>query len=390
MEWHLACKQHNVGLVQCIAYHIQYGFVVANSSSPAAQYLGQWVVLYVTTFASNITLCALYQQKCSERNVSSHLPATHQLIEWDTLWYMLEAAMTMQAVISDVLQHIQADQALLKNHWLCLDSDYTKVLMEQEWMGVQALHSFIMPLYNSTCKLTRYPYPPISLLLPTYCDLVRHLQQYIDNIPGNNAWGLSQCASTLLDVLNEYKPRLYKTHILAATFLDPRTKSVITEFDLSTLVVVSMITMMRQSFYAPHLDHLMTAVAEDLPSAGNINNASVECTPICDHTRPSSEGSISLEIDRWLACCTGFDVTTSDGDMYKWMRDNEMVYPCLSFMAKDYLAIPASSAANERVFQKAPQYLYQECNKLDDTDLKNCSLLQSYEEFLSQVIDNNQ
>ena len=73
---------------------------------------------------------------------------------------------------------------------------------------------------------------------------------------------------------------------------------------------------------------------------------------VCIHvTQPNTINAIELEISRYLAMAT----TTNDSDkktltVLECWKENEMVFPRISKIAKKFLAIPASSVSSERVF----------------------------------------
>ena len=58
-------------------------------------------------------------------------------------------------------------------------------------------------------------------------------------------------------------------------------------------------------------------------------------------------------------------------DLLKWWKDNEFEFPSLSRMAKQCLAIPASSAGVERLFSKAGKQYNDLSKNLKDETLKH-------------------
>lgn len=62
----------------------------------------------------------------------------------------------------------------------------------------------------------------------------------------------------------------------------------------------------------------------------------------------------------------------------QWWKINHTRYPVLAKMARDYLAIPASSASSERTFSKAGLLITDRRTRLSSESIKACCLLQSW------------
>lgn len=70
-----------------------------------------------------------------------------------------------------------------------------------------------------------------------------------------------------------------------------------------------------------------------------------------------------------------------------WWKKHHEDYPRLALMAKDYLAIPASSAASERCFSKARTLLPYTRNRLSDPRIREQMLLDSWADYLGSPIE---
>jgi len=62
----------------------------------------------------------------------------------------------------------------------------------------------------------------------------------------------------------------------------------------------------------------------------------------------------------------------------QWWKTNNVRYPVLAKMAKDYLAIPASSASSERAFSKAGLLITDRRGRLSSSSVTACCLVQSW------------
>lgn len=68
-------------------------------------------------------------------------------------------------------------------------------------------------------------------------------------------------------------------------------------------------------------------------------------------------------------------VISVDANPLKWWKDNEHQYPNLSKLSKHYLAVQATSVANERVFSTAGDIVSAQRASLSPDKDNNISLL---------------
>lgn len=83
------------------------------------------------------------------------------------------------------------------------------------------------------------------------------------------------------------------------------------------------------------------------------------------------------EIKSYLYDCSG---AHPDDEPLPWWKSNARRYPVLALMAKDYLAIPATSAASERAFSRAGLLITDRRTRLANRTVRASCLLQSWME----------
>ncbi|XP_049300633.1 E3 SUMO-protein ligase ZBED1-like [Anopheles funestus] len=74
----------------------------------------------------------------------------------------------------------------------------------------------------------------------------------------------------------------------------------------------------------------------------------------------------ALELDRYIS----EKKLQVKCDPFLWWKEREVIYPTLSYFAKQYLSIPASSVPCERIFSKAGNILTEKRNRLTSKKLK--------------------
>ena len=80
------------------------------------------------------------------------------------------------------------------------------------------------------------------------------------------------------------------------------------------------------------------------------------------------------EITRYLVT----PVAGVDTDVLGWWRFHACEYPCLARIARDYLAIPATSAPAERVFSGGADLVTKKRGSLSEDSIKACVCLKSW------------
>src|SRR5262249_38804603 len=68
-----------------------------------------------------------------------------------------------------------------------------------------------------------------------------------------------------------------------------------------------------------------------------------------------------------------------DADALQWRKANAKAYPCLAEVARDYLAIPASGAAVERVFSGCTDLVAHNSGSWSVEAIRACMCLMSWE-----------
>jgi hypothetical protein len=67
-----------------------------------------------------------------------------------------------------------------------------------------------------------------------------------------------------------------------------------------------------------------------------------------------------------------------NADLLEWWKNNQQQFPNLSQMARDYLAIPASSVPCEQVFSAGKNLITDKRNRLVGKTVRMCLCLKSW------------
>jgi hypothetical protein len=86
------------------------------------------------------------------------------------------------------------------------------------------------------------------------------------------------------------------------------------------------------------------------------------------------------ELERYLKA----DTIEAHADILKWWKQNAEAYPCLARIARNYLAIPATSAPAERVFSGGADLVPDKRGSMDKETIRMCMCLDSWLRLFSR------
>lgn len=94
-------------------------------------------------------------------------------------------------------------------------------------------------------------------------------------------------------------------------------------------------------------------------------------------TSDNSSESFARELERWIAH-TNMSIEQSSRDVLLWFKLNGFMYPRVSLMAKDYLAIMSTSVPSEQAFSRAGTTVSKRRARLGDDCVSAVCELQSW------------
>jgi hypothetical protein len=92
------------------------------------------------------------------------------------------------------------------------------------------------------------------------------------------------------------------------------------------------------------------------------------------HKRKRPGGEKGSELERYLAMPT----VDTDVDVLEWWKQHARAFPGLARIARDYLAIPATSAPAERVFSRGADLITKKRGSLNEDTIRACLCLKSW------------
>ncbi|MBW0538824.1 hypothetical protein O181_078539 [Austropuccinia psidii MF-1] len=227
------------------------------------------------------------------------------------------------------------------NHFCTPEALACYRLSPLEWQKAKVMVQFLEPLYKATLLICGSTYPTINQALPLYILLIKAIRQVSEQY---DVAPIEPAAQAVIQKISKYiSIVLSKSPVICASILDPRIKQVFFATHESTLA----------EFHTSSLQ--LSKVFED-KAKKYVNNDNSEphvniekTTGLLNKMYPSASGdgcSFEKELQRYFS----EPPEPKDSDILIFWKSRGKLFPTLAQMARNYLAIPATSAPSERVF----------------------------------------
>jgi hypothetical protein len=236
------------------------------------------------------------------------------------------------------------------------------------WKIFDEYSNFLSLFKQATEMACADQYPSLSLVVPLFNSLLDHSEKTI-NLP-NISNNLKMAATACKEKLSVYYD-ISREACSIATVLDPRLRLEYykagdgSSNHVSSDFIFDSVDSKYLAYYAPASSSTQgTAVQESSSSSSQISSLIFKKRRI-DTTSEFKEYCRQP--------CSDADVMP-----LQWWKENEQTFPNLAKMAKDYLAIPGTSASSERAFSGGSQLITAFRCSLSPSTVSACMLLKSW------------
>ncbi|XP_054287804.1 E3 SUMO-protein ligase ZBED1-like [Macrosteles quadrilineatus] len=339
MKSAMSCVKPKLNVLSCFAHSLQLAINDAKKETPGVVEL----VKKVKGIVGHYRHSCQATERLHEVQASMNKPIL-QLIQdsetrWNSEYLMLDRFLKNKEPISrDIIQTGKLDNLTIS-----------------EWKMVEGYVSILEPLFEATTQVCSAIVPTCSMVIPIIFGLSDSLDTFISQSIAKSGIGFAR--ELLKAIKIRFPNNLKEDPYLTAMLVDPRFKTVIlsaVEQDLA-------------------LSKLKLKIQEILKKKSESDQAEVPVEPTSDESKPKSalwkafakaaaakkhstsessarqEASIESELARFF---NGEVIDQSD-DPCKWWQDNANFFPLLRNVALQYLAIPATEVASERMFSSA-------------------------------------
>ena len=248
-------------------------------------------------------------------------------------------------------------------------------LTEQDWQVLKDTQKLFAIFVKPTIQLQASEYPTLNFVIPLYYNIKNKLTELQREQGRESAIGAA-CGAALFK-LNEYHDLSNKSErgqSIIAAILDPR---------MNLRIFDKLMPYSSQSQYRQRAKSIFQGIWSKYALRQRNREAvqlrqSVESVPEAndsdDDLYSSEQPTLESEDLRWLK-------ERSPGrhtDVLNYWKSKEIEYPVMAWMARDYLAIPASSAPSERVFSNEADVITKKRNRLAPDTLRYLLCMRSW------------
>lgn len=299
---------------------------------------GKDVIKNIRDSVKHVKTSESHEERFTELKEQLQVPSEKVLslddqTQWNTTYMMLVAASELKEVFS------------------CLDTadpDYKKPPSAEDWRHVEALCTFLKPLFEAVSTLQSTGNPSAVTFFhevwKTQSDLSRA-------IAGEDPF-VTGIAKTMQEKVDKYW-RDCSLVLAMAVVMDPRFKMKLVEFSFSKIFGEDAGKNIKTVDDGIH--ELFTEYMA-LPSPQNTTSEGGKADGLSDfdtYIMETTGQNLKSELDQYL------DETllprVQEFDVLDWWKQNKLKYPTLSKMARDILSIPVSAAAFDYVFDMEPR-----------------------------------
>jgi len=307
---------------------------------------------------------------------------------WNSTCDMIERALELRKPL-DKMTELDADLHRYK-------------LTDGEWNLLKRIRKFFRLFKTTSNQLCAAGYPTLAIAVPAYNFLMDSLENYRDASSTSDA--IKAATNAAIDKLKEYYTGVragarakagakakdedgtdvYAIEVYAvATILDPHFKL---QYYRNNGWKQEWIDKVKAAFdkaYARYRPPPAPDARENTPTEldddddGDVDVEGMRPMEYFYKHWPTVERD---ELGEYLSA----PLVTSSTDTLQWWKANAGAYPCLAEMARDYLAIPATSVPVERVFSGGTDLDQPKRESLDKETIRRCMCLKYWLKLLMQ------
>ena len=312
-------------------------------------------------------------------------------VRWNSTDNLLKAALRMEKPIRAVLMNQEWDQSVRRN----------LTPSEEDWNILKEMAVFFDIFRRPTVQSQAENYPTLRNTIPNYLHMIRQLNVWQAAVEKPT---LKIAAGAAYVVLTEYfKKSMNTRHSFVSTICDPRYK----------LAVLAFLFDAEGGANSPnykkgkaHFQHVYSQYSQRARGIAEYKRAQAERAAIDTQGSPSPSPEVegqedwrvnpfhgfaehmaqqqsalpnimNTEIDRWFRePCIHLDSTLEEQRAY--MQSKAYDFPIISQIARDYAAIPATSAPSERVFSVAGNLVSKKRTKISSENVRYVLCLRSW------------
>lgn len=313
------------------------------------------------------------KKQCEAATIQYRQLSLDMPVRWSSTYHMINTALKLQSPITALCASQQLDPSM---------RDIS--LSSTDWMILHSLLQLFNIFVRPTEKLQAASYPTLNIAIPQYIRMIKKLEEMKDTIPEQSP--IAEAIIIAIKKLNGYytlSTNQQRSHSTIATICDPRYNFNI--FDIIWDKSTQQIKKNRAKAYWQDCFHRYSSRESDIKATAILKSiedadtdedvAQIEATDSEDELYVSRTNiDIEPEWKQWMK-----EPPMKRGtDILKYWQSKQYQYPIIARIAKDHLAIPATSAESERLFSVGGDIVTKKRNRLSPSTLRYLLCLRSW------------
>jgi hAT family C-terminal dimerisation region len=368
-----------ITIVRCFAHTLQLAIKAAIGAVPlmesALGHFRDWAKqLRVST-----KLMECLHTVCVTTRTKAILPPKDVATRWNSTYEMCKGILCLKPALIELAYHIRCSHTGFVKVGIKPYHPLVAEVPAENWVLLSEFCAFLKAFQRATVIMSGSTYPTAGLILPMFELITEHVALYHAKAASVGNDYMVRFATIVKAKLEDYRPHLTEPRILMAAALDPRIKNSLGILNLDEDEVVAMIKLEWETHYVHLHPHLADPVA--LPQECNNRGSALQALFALDgDAQPRPQGTFVAEISRWLYH-PALPLKTCDDGLLEYMKANAPVFPRVAIMAKDFLALPATSVPSEQAFLRAGCIVNKYRSRLSNNSVTMLCELQSFFNF---------
>ncbi|BBN06791.1 hypothetical protein Mp_3g23910 [Marchantia polymorpha subsp. ruderalis] len=284
---------------------------------------------------------------------------------------MLNSVLMLKKLLEELLHRIRERHDGFTSFLIKPFDDLAKRIEEVTWHAMQDFCDFLKPFKDATALMSASEYPTLGMVIPVMHILLQHIHRAIVANEGFRSRHAMRFATAVEEKLKDYEALVKRSEVMIAAALDPRVKGVLVNVGVNVEEVMTLITNDYEAEYQQACEAKRQVLQSSLarPSSDLFLNLLEEHDQIADEP-------FAGELNRWMAHAP-MNMKQSSRDVCSWFAVNQAMYPRIQLMARDYLALTATSVPSECAFSRAGTTINKRRARLGDDAVQAICELQS-------------
>lgn len=294
------------------------------------------------------------ENQCKAVGISYHKLPLDMPVRWNSTFNMIKIACSLQAPITAVCATQEFDLSVKQ-----------LMLSATDWLLLNSLLKLFIIFVHPSKKLQGNIYPTMNYAIPQYLRLLNKLQLLQAAWGGKSPLGLA-CAAAYNKLDEYYTTARKQNYAIVATVCDPRFNFNVFQNLWPDSSSDGRRLQVRKQFIETFIQYehreqaLSAAEIEAEFSSNDEGTDTIDIDSESELFKPRGVVEFESEWSKWMKQ----QPVKRDIDILRYWTSKEYEFPIISRMAKDHLAIPATSAASESVFSVGGDIITKKRNRL--------------------------